>query len=137
MVQSTLHASATTHECGKCRDIHDRVSHAEEVFAIERFGEEVGEIVNRPYEGDGDLMIFNTLAHVEMTTLYVLDLLVMLRVVRRVPGGSVVDAERHRLSVVQLELGQETLEVNGLGGGHGSRHEFRFARRERDAGLFL
>ena len=79
--------------------IHDAITHGTEYASGLDLRKEVRNIVGRVYVGDLDLKILYEFSHKEMSTLDVLDTLVMLGVVREVASSLVIDAQTGGLGI--------------------------------------
>ena len=96
------------------RNVHDDVAQSEEGLGVERLREEVGQVVVRGDEGHTQLVLLDALAHVEVSTSDVLRLRMVLRVVREVARGLVVQVQVHGRVVVRVELAEEGAQVDRL-----------------------
>ena len=72
------------------RNVHDGVTETEESFSLERLSEEIGDVVVGTYERDGDEMILDTFAHVEVPTFDMFHAPKMFWIVGHVGGGAVL-----------------------------------------------
>ena len=73
--------------------IHDLVPHGEEVITLKGLSEEVSEIVNGIDIRHGELTVFDAFTDEEVSTLDVLNALMMFWIVREIYSGLVVAAE--------------------------------------------
>jgi hypothetical protein len=129
---------ASRRERGTFPAIHDLITHANEHVAVKRLSKEVSKIVHGTHVRDLDHVFFHFLTDEKVPTLDMLHALVMLGIVCKVDGRLVVGRKGHGLIVVmEIELLEEALEVNGFIGCLGGSHDFGFARRQGDCLLLL
>ena len=96
------------------RNVHDLVAHVKEMLTHQRLGEEVGNVLGGWYEGYTDLTFLDAFSDKEVTTVNVLSLRVMLRVVREIDGGHVIQPQRWRLGHVETKFTKKSGEIDGF-----------------------
>ena len=89
------------------RDVHELVTHGEEMLGIEGLGEEVRQVVACGDIRHDDVEVLDALADEEVTTLDMLHARVVLRVVRGGNGSLVVRSERGGRAVADAEIRKE------------------------------
>eukprot|EP00966_Prymnesium_polylepis_P111458 2578081-Prymnesium_polylepis.2 len=77
----------------RIRDIHDSVAQRVEVFGVQWFREEVGDVLSGGHVRDDDELLLNELANVKVAALDVLNPLMMLGVIGQVARARVVGGE--------------------------------------------
>ena len=103
--------------------VHDRVSHGEEVVPLKGLSKEVCEVINRVDIGHRELTVLDTFPNEEVTTLDMLDAVVMFGVVGEVNGGLVVAPEFNRfVLVLETQLGKHAVQCHSLFGGFRCYH---------------
>ena len=96
------------------RDVHDLVAHIEEMLTHQGLGEEVGNVFGGWHEGYTDLTFLDAFSDKEVTTVNVLSLRVMLRVVREIDGRHVIQPQRWGLGHVETKFTKKSGEIDGF-----------------------
>ena len=96
------------------RDVHDLVTHIEEMLTHQGLGEEVGNFFGSWHEGYTNLTFLDAFSDKEVTAVNVFGLRVMLRVVRETDGGHVIQSQRWRFRHVEPKLTKKSGEIDGF-----------------------
>ena len=109
-------------------DVHYLVAHGKENGSRKRLGEEVGEIINCSNIWDHQATAFDHFPNEEVTTSNVFGAVMVLRIVGKIPGCSVVHGQVRRLILRNdTKLLEKDPKVHGLLGRLGGSHDLRFA----------
>ena len=116
-------------------DVHDTVAEGGENVGLEGLREKVRHVVDGADVQHGDAVRLNECSSVEILSGDVFRLIVVLRVVRDITGGLVVDAYRYGADTREAELGKQIGEPDCVRGRSGGSHYLGLARREGDGRL--